>query len=178
MTWIFEDQLRLFEGINDTIYQLIDLELKTAFIFNLGKYKGSFDEMVGDRRERFIRFSSFRETKTALYFLYRCNNEQIAAKYSKEADRFVRLLNPNGESNRIYNDIDGGLSIWPYYYEGELENEWYFIIDAINMKQKLSPEYLETSEALYPEKNEDLKEFIEELSIEDNPVLMIKKLKE
>lgn len=176
MTWIFEDQLRLFEGINDTIYKLVDLELEPAYIFNLGKYKGPFDDMVGERRERYIRFGSFRETKSALYFLYRYNNEQITAKYSKDNDRIVRLLNPKGESNKIFNDLDGGLSIWPYYYEGQLENEWYMIVDAINMKQNLSPEYLKESESIYPEKKDDLKEFIEELSIEDNPVIMVVKL--
>jgi len=177
-TWIFKNQLRLFEGINDTIYNLIDLELEPAYIFNLGKYKGSFAEMVGDRRERFIRFRSFRETNSALYFFYMFKyDEQIAAKYNKEDGQFFRLVNPEGQTNRIYNDIDGGLSIWPNYYEGGVDNEWYMIVDAINMKQNLSPEYLKESEAIYPEKKEDLKEFIEELSIEDNPVLMIVKLK-
>ncbi len=176
MTWIFEGQLRLFEGINDTIYNLVDLELEPAYIFNLGKYKGSFDDMVGERRERYIRFGSFRETKSALYFLYWHNNEQITAKYNKEDGQFFRLLNPKGETNRLFNDIDGGLSIWPYYYEGELEDEWYYLVDALNMKQLLTPEYLTISKAVYPEKKEYLKEFLEELSIEDNPVIMIIKL--
>lgn len=177
MTWIFEGQLRLFEGINDTIYNLVDLELEPAYIFILGKYKGSFDDMVGERRERYIRFGSFRETKSALYFLYWHNNEQITAKYNKEDRQFFKLVNPKGETNRIYNDIDGGFSIWPYYYEGELENEWYFLIDAIKLKQELTPEYLQASEAIFPEKKEELKQFLNKLSIEDNLVIMIVKLK-
>ena len=176
-TWIFQDQLRLFERGNDTIYTLVELMLEPEYILNLGKYKKPLHTGIY-RSDRYIHLYSFRETKSALYFLYTYDDEMFSAKYSKENGQFFRFVNPDGQKNRIHNDVDGGLSIWPYYYEGELEDEWYYLVDAINMKQMLTPEYLKESEAKYPEKKEDLKEFIEELSIEDNPVIMIIKLRD
>jgi hypothetical protein len=79
---------------------------------------------------------------------------------------------------KMYNDIDGGLSFWPLYSVDHTDNEWICYFDAIDFKQQLSYDWLMTSEAKFPDKKEKLINFVNNLSVDDNPVLIILKLKE
>lgn len=183
--WVFNNQPRLFEGLNDTIYNIFENQLVPAYILNLGKLKGPFDVMTNLRPDNirhtnYFHIGSVWESQSDLYFLCMYDSKTFVARYSKDQGEFFRLINPYEETNRLLNDLDGGLSLWPIpaFNRTFRENEWIFYIDAFRMKQELTTDFLESSEAIYPEKKEKLINFVDELLIDDNPVLMIIKLKE
>jgi hypothetical protein len=178
--WFFGEQFRLFEDLNDTIYTIKNSQLEPSYIFNLGKYKGSFSAMTTNyvnETKNYIRLFGFWETPKYLFFNFFYNGKVHNGQFDKIGKEFHQLIETSNNSNKMYNDIDGGLSFWPFYSVEHLDNEWICCFDAIDLKKQLSDVWLKTSEAKYPEKKEKLKKFMDELSIDDNPVLIIVKLK-
>ncbi|MDP3437886.1 MAG: hypothetical protein Q8S04_11645 [Bacteroidales bacterium] len=76
----------------------------------------------------------------------------------------------------IYNDIDGGFSNMMQYDK----NMWFASYSAIDMLDKLTPEYFNETrlKVKFPNKLDKLKEFVFGLDDEDNPVFMIAHLKQ
>ena len=74
------------------------------------------------------------------------------------------------------NDLDGGASFFPYY-TNRTGDIWVIEEDAFSFKEKNNPEFLDKSEAVYPEMKEKLKTFTDNLKQDDNPVLKIVYLK-
>lgn len=179
--WYFDNQYRLYEGYNDTIYSIKANRLSPAYIFKFGKFKGSFDEIAKKHFKilnKCIQVINFLETNNYLFFRFFYNENFFIGQYDKINQKFYRLTNPNGEfSAKIYNDIDGGMPINPWSNPYDSGGELYKLVDAVVLKEQLTNEYLENSEAKYPEKKEQLKKFLGELSIDDNPILVITKLK-
>jgi hypothetical protein len=181
-TWKIGNEIRFFEYLNDTIYSFINDQFKPSYIFNLGKYKGDFDVMVkikDERKSKSIAVRSFAETSG--YLLFKClfDNKWILSMYNKQTGRFSKVSNSQTKYGLIRNDIDGGLPFWPRFSNlGEQKQEWIALRSAIDMKQKLTNEFMATSEAKYPDKKAGLQKFLNELKVDDNPVLMIVKLKE
>ena len=179
--WSFGGELKLFEDLNDTIYNIKDNQLAPAYIINLGKYKGPLDLMITtyiqDQSNNFVRLFGFWETQKYLLFNFYYKGVVYRGLYDKKDIAFFKII-PSNNNAYIYNDIDGGLAFWPWYPVNNVDNEWVYCIDAIDLKHQLSLELLEYSKALYPEKKEQLQKFIEELSVDDNPVVMIVKLNE
>jgi hypothetical protein len=181
-TWKFGNEIRFFEYLNDTIYSYINNQFKPSYIFNLGKYKGDFDVMVKTRDERkskSIAVRSFAETSGHLLFKCLFDNKWILSMYNKQTKRFYTVSNPHTKYGKIENDIDGGSPFWPMVTNYDEQNqEWVALDTAIDMKQKLTNEFMANSEAKFPEKKAELQKFLNELKVDDNPVLMIVKLKE
>jgi len=85
-----------------------------------------------------------------------------------DTDPYSRMLG-------LINDLDGGLSFWPRYYteENELVGFW----QAYEMKEILTEEYFAAHEIKNPQAHQRLKELLKNLDEEDNPVIVIAKLK-
>ena len=75
----------------------------------------------------------------------------------------------------LVNDLDGGLSFWPKYYTSE--NELIGIWQAYEMKALLTEAYFAAHEIKKPQAHQKLKELLKNLDEEDNPVVVIAKLK-
>ncbi|MDL2265157.1 RNA-binding domain-containing protein, partial [Parabacteroides sp. OttesenSCG-928-G21] len=75
----------------------------------------------------------------------------------------------------LINDLDGGLSFWPQYYTSE--NELVDIWRVEDMKEHLTDEYFAGHEIKDPAAHQKLKELVQKLDIEDNPVIVTAKLK-
>lgn len=180
-TWKFKNEMRFFERLNDTIYQYEYNKFIPIYIFELGKYKGSFDIMVArqdERKDRYISLHNILETNNFLFFHCRYNKERLLCMYDKKNGEMSKISNPQTEHSWFYNDIDGGLPFFPRYLnEIDFQGEWIFMHTAIDMKQKLTDEHIASSEAIFPEKKKELQKIITGLKIDDNPVLMIVKLK-
>lgn len=76
----------------------------------------------------------------------------------------------------LVNDIDGGLSFWPKYYN-EFENELIDVWEAYDMKELLTEEYFAAHPAKDPAAHTRLRELLKSLKETDNPVIVIAKLK-
>ncbi|MDL2266328.1 6-bladed beta-propeller [Parabacteroides sp. OttesenSCG-928-G07] len=75
----------------------------------------------------------------------------------------------------LINDLDGGLSFWPRYYTSD--NELVDIWRVEDMKEYLTDEYFAGHEIKDPASHQKLKELIQKLDFDDNPVVVIAKLK-
>ena len=89
----------------------------------------------------------------------------------------TRLLDtdPFSHMSGLINDLDGGMSFWPKYYTSE--NELIDIWQSYEMKELLTEEYFATHEIKNPQAHQKLKELLKNLDEEDNPVIVIAKLK-
>ncbi len=74
----------------------------------------------------------------------------------------------------LVNDLDGGLSFWPEYGSGD---EMVQVLSAYDMKDVLTDEYFATHPARDPAAHARLRTLLDGLSEEDNPVIVIAKLK-
>ena len=89
----------------------------------------------------------------------------------------TKLLDTDPVSRMVglINDLDGGLSFWPKYYtsESELVDFW----QSYEMKEYLTEEYFAAHEIKDPQAHQKLKELLENLDWDDNPVIVIGQLK-
>ena len=93
------------------------------------------------------------------------------------ANKRTRLLDtdPVSRMNGLINDMDGGLSFWPKCYSSgnELADVW----QAYEMKEILTEKYFAGHTIKNPQSHQKLKELLNNLDWEDNPVIVIAKLK-
>ena len=75
----------------------------------------------------------------------------------------------------IINDLNGGLPFIPIYYAGNglVVDIW----NADNMQEMLTEEYFATQTIKDPKAHQVLKELMKDLKYDDNPVIVIAKLK-
>ncbi len=76
----------------------------------------------------------------------------------------------------LVNDLDGGLSFWPKYYN-ESEKVLVDVWNAYEMKEILTEEYFATHPARDPAAHARLRELLANLKEMDNPVIVIAKIK-
>ena len=75
----------------------------------------------------------------------------------------------------LINDLDGGMSFWPRHYTSD--NELVDIWQSYEMKEILTENYFAAHEIKNPQAHQKLKELLNNLDWEDNPVIVIAKLK-
>jgi len=76
----------------------------------------------------------------------------------------------------MINDLNGGLSFSPkYYFAGDIVVVDYW--DPEEMKEILTEEFFATKTIKDPQAHEKLKEILKNLKEDDNPVMVIAKLK-
>ena len=89
----------------------------------------------------------------------------------------TRLLETDPISRRVglINDIDGGMSFWPKYYSSA--NELIDFYQVYDMKEILTEQYFAGHEIKNSQAHQKLRELLKNLDWEDNPVIVITKLK-
>jgi len=92
-------------------------------------------------------------------------------------DKTTRLLDtdPFSRMAGLINDLDGGLSFWPFYCNSE--NELIDMYQASKMKEYLTEEYFASREIKNPQAHKKLRELLKTLNDDDNPVVVVSKLK-
>jgi len=90
----------------------------------------------------------------------------------------TRLLDTDPVSRKqgLINDIDGGLSFWPKYYNAS-GNELIDVWQSYDMKEILTEEYFAAHEIKNPQAHRRLRELLKNLKEDDNPVIVVGKLK-
>ena len=87
----------------------------------------------------------------------------------------ILLDTDHNQQKGIINDINGGLSIIPRYYvgNGEVVDIW----RAEDMKEMLTDEYFAKQTIKDKQAHQKLKELLKNLKEDDNPVIVIAKMK-
>jgi len=92
-------------------------------------------------------------------------------------DKTTRLLDtdPFSRMAGLINDLDGGLSFWPFCCNSE--NELADIYQASRIKEYLTEEYFAAHEIKDSQAHQKLRKLLKTLKEDDNPVVVIGKLK-
>ena len=170
--YIYNDQMYIRESVlNDTLYMVDhrNFLFVPKYVISEGKYAFTTDilfetnsQSFFDRAKNHISINSIFETNDFLFIKYR----QEYCYYSKKQECFFSLNSSFG----ILNDYDGGLDFWPTYQKN---NELIGFYDAYLFEKnanKLKPKG--SQQAI-----DQFKKMNEKIDMEDNPIMVVIKLK-
>lgn len=195
------------ELANDTLFCLSrQNELVPQFVFDIGEYtitkekkESQVNIINGIYNEEIILpatdYLPMIGTQEHVFFSFRANTLSGKHSFPKDIDvpknwdwhvvagiydavnKTTRLLDtdPFTHMDGMINDLDGGLSFWPKYYSSD--NELIDIWRAVDMKEYLTDAYFATHEIKDPKAHQKLKELLQKLDEEDNPVIVVGKYK-
>ncbi len=175
----FNEDLYVKEIYSDTVFILKNLEFQPAFILDHGGKTLSVEA-----REKIDNFDTFlkiaaqycRESKLFLFGNY------VFSEFSYQNKSYNFIGSFNGENfiidteQGIINDIDGGPNI--IFKTTKDKNTIISWVNAAELKQFVATEAFKNSTPKYPEKKKALIKLANSLNENDNPVLMLVKLKE
>jgi hypothetical protein len=168
---------------NDTIFQINkDYTMSASYIIKLPNRLSLEDymrESALDIDPSFLSNKNMcygtREDKHSLYVyfgtnIYSKDYKVFCSCYNKQTRQLIENIDPN-----IKNDWDGGKDILidPAFQD---EDKIYIMLQPFKMKEMLA-DATNRKEAKYPEKQKAFKEMVDNMEEDDNPFIMIVKLK-
>jgi hypothetical protein len=202
----FNNSIRYKEQLNDTLWQLTDTCLAPLYVFKRGRfgvpneYRGLPLEEYQRRAKDEIAIARVLESEDYVFYKIRFNNYpfdfyraiitdvhgehkipcQVLGCYNKKTKQtfIVEPTSPGEqiEPTGIHNDFDGGINFLPK--SAINENEFVSWFEAHELKKYIATQAFKTSTPKYPEKKRELEKLANGLTDNDNPVLMLVKLKE
>ena len=173
--YMYQDKPHVREtALNDTVYVGINSSLLPKYIINTGKYGITAEEKATFNLsflEKTVNVVSVAETETHILFRYKYKKALYCAYYNKDSGKLEYF---DTREEGIPNNYNGGLDFWP---EKQINDEWYCFYDTPDLLEKatkhksLTPIISQTSSQKY-------KSIVKKLDSEDNPVLVIAKLKQ
>lgn len=180
ITYKFDDAVYYYEQYNDTIFKISNSEIKSAYIFLHDKTRFTPEIFIRDGMRNLSSYYIPRniiESSKYLIILFHINSKNKLTVLNKKNKNFFEIK--GRKNNGIFNDIDGGINFLPLIYNEE-ENEEYLIsvINAFEYKVHVTSDAFKNATPKYPEKKTELEKLANSLDENDNPVLMLVKLKE
>lgn len=182
--WNYNDTVRVLTCINDTVYSVTKNEITPAYIVNFGKYKvtrEAFEDvrLLHDERSKYININpSFCETSRYVLTMFQYDNKHWVAVYDKQAAEIsawsIKPKNVNKycflEGGGWINDIDGAAAT----YLSFVSNDYF----AINVQpEDLKAQFIKYISVKYPDKQQKLEKLIDSLNDDENPIIILYKLK-
>jgi hypothetical protein len=166
-------------SLNDTIYTVEnDCSFKPKYVVNAGKHEVTPELSATpdifkfrQRMREYVNFDLFFETQDKLLISYIFGNRKYYYCYYDKNDQALLYFKSD---KGIPNDYDGGLDFWPTRQDN---NTLYAFYDAYLFTEHLSGMKKEGLKG-NPKDIKSFKKMMQILDPEDNPVLMIVKLKE
>jgi hypothetical protein len=178
-----EEGLYFWTDHNDTIFFIQDSIYQPAMFFNPGGFK---QPQARISSEDFINSFVPRTLKGTHNFIFHSYylKKQLHSTYIDRRNGQMSIIGKTISLSGfdlpgIPNDIDGGPAFPPLFYFQE-KNEEFMIgwVHAHRLKAYVASEAFKTSSPKYPEKKKELEELAASIDENDNPVLMLVKLKE
>lgn len=183
ISWQTKGQICIYEFNNDTIYSIRKSEIKPRYVLKLGKYKMPEEIFYsGQNRfkeeEKYFTIRGFTECENFLYirFSYQGDTNSWFAQYNKKNENikfWKHKINPSYGSG-CYNDIDGGPMV---IARTDKENHTWSPITYEMGEEYLTPEHFAKMEVLFPEKKAELQNLLKSMKEDDNPIIVLYKLK-
>ncbi len=180
-----------YNSFNDTIFKITKENYDEYMVFYRDEFRMTperfikesptwvdFNDLSRINMPKFWRIQNIFATNNFTYFCYSFNYQfeiVILDKHSGEQ----YYIKDSGELNGIRNDFDGDLPFLAKEYFVENGNEYLISwIDAYALKTYVSSDIFKNSTPKFPEKKKQLEQLANSLNENDNPVLMLVKLKE
>ena len=188
----FKDEIRTYKFINcDTLFTIgQDMEMKEAFIFELGRFKPTTAYLEWRDRSSggFIRPEVFFESLSHLFIIFNFGkyapepfkyvftfpgsdpreriNSNVCGVFDKSLGKLTLMRQPIKEKLGFKNDIDNGPVLWPHYISSNNELVTYITAEEFfeyyGKIEKPTPQMIELSKRI---------------AIDDNPIAIVAKLK-
>ena len=180
----FEDKISWWDMYNDSVFTIApDFSYRLSGLFPPGNYRRSHDGIKFSSPQEYIDEESkicttlkFFESNNYWIYMYRYNLYGIAFidKRKRETKSGLTELNSCG----IKNDLDGGPIFLPkgYYNQNGVE----YLVGVVNSYQlitQIGSKEFRNSKPKHPDKKKDLAKFTLGLNENDNPIIMLVKLK-
>ena len=190
ITYKFKNSTFFYDQYNDTLFKIGINTYNPHIIINLENKRltPSISEKETPRyktQKRFIIPQLFFETNRHVFF---CYYEDMKEKYTllnKHTKKysFIKSTIYRGLATarmRMTNDIDGGIPIGCNFKVVSIKGQSYMLIWAYadELKKHVASAAFKNSTPKYPEKKKELVKLANSLKEDDNPVLMLVKLKD
>lgn len=174
------EEIYYYNDYNDTIFSLTT---NLNMFFDIGSFRLPVNDI--ERYGDFLNVYSILLTSRYLYLWYFYNGFDYSAIIDKVKNTYI-IASKNNDKDRCHfygsgipNDLDGGLNFHPINNFISKNDEflvgWFF---PYELKAHVASDAFKNSTPKYPEKKCELERLANSLSENDNPVLMIVKLKE
>ena len=186
--YVFENKPYFKEHYNDTLFWVKDSVLIPHIVYNEKnllldhdfefKYTGKISDIEKqfEKVKNKLLTENIFESKRFVFTSYQkgCNPRKInytRILFNKEKNKITAI-----KGNAFVNDIDGG----PNFYPEKIVNDSKLVmwLDAFKLKEHVASSAFKSSTPKYPEKKKELEKLANSLKEDDNPVLMLVKLKE
>jgi len=162
--------------LNDTLYRVSsNLEFYPHYVFKFGKYEFPIEGKMDANKQiknfhKYIVIKNIFETSKYVLYSYSFNTKIFFDYYDKSKKQSFSL----GE-NGIINDFDGGIKFDPIYQNNNILISY---VTPLDLKSFISSDSFRTNIPKYLNKKLELQKLANSLNENDNPVLMLVKLKE
>lgn len=168
--YTYEKQTYFKEIYNDTLYSIANQSLKPEYIFDgeglLPYYAIKGEKEVFEKLRNLFKIEDMFETEYHLFFTINYERLKYAGYFDKNTEETVMSNFTEGEDSGFYDDFNDFVSFVPQRIN--LQNELAGYIDA----QSITTYY-----AAYPEKSLNLPTHLQNIDINDNPIVVVAKLK-
>ena len=182
--WYYNGQLNYYNEVDATVYAADEDGVTPRYRFNLGENRWTVVGKTQKKHLERIKFHNFMETSKYLYIYWNQNQKAYFARFNKEI-RQLDIQEENPFSGRFFhlfaygpkNDVDGcGIYFGPVETFEDKSGSILFEINPNNIDRVR--EALEKAENVkFPEKRQQLLKMLDERKEDDNPILVIYKLK-
>jgi len=175
--------LYYWNEFNDTVFFIQETIVEPFMLFDNFKSRKPIADIPPEKNHEY--FTPLRISNIGEYFIlhYALNRRSVITLIDKK-DGSVYKINEGAETSignlpGIKNDIDGGVSFHPLFQSVSDNNEYLISwVPALYLIKHTETESFINSTPKYPEKKKELEALAASLDENDNPVLMLVKLKE
>lgn len=167
---------------NDSLFKVFpDGEMSPVVTWDMGQLKVPFDILLEYNRylkekDRYVTGIEILESESYWLVSYNYRGNFNMALLNKDDHSFKVVSNPDVEPGGVINDIDGGPSFWPGHdvSEGSLFIQ---ILYPSMLKRWYDEGRFDNRTVMYPEKQAQFIDMIKNIELDDNPILMLVKIK-
>ena len=175
----YHDGLYYKNMFNDTIFRIEDRKIYPAWIFDMEQYRLSHTIMAdmntaNQERHKYNWVQTILEADPFLLFSIVSERGDSAFVFDKHKSQ-VFIMKKEQQLKGFYNDIDGGMPFWPTHINRK--QELVMFLYPYQMIEILTNEYIARKNIRDEAASLRLRELVRRLEEEDNPVVVIARLK-
>ncbi|TKG94925.1 6-bladed beta-propeller [Puteibacter caeruleilacunae] len=171
--------INYYDQYTDTIFEIGEDSHRVRFIIDRGDIgltpKLYEQGIISKGLERYMWPRGIWETNNYVLFYTSCKTKSYRILLEKSTNKLYRVGDGDYGWGAFQNDFDGGLDFFPR--ETPMNSIRVRTIDAYELKAHVASEAFKNSTPKYPEKKKALEKLANGLSENDNPVLMLVRLK-
>ncbi|WP_167619146.1 6-bladed beta-propeller [Maribellus sediminis] len=193
ITCKFQRKIIYYESFNDTIFAIDQNHYVPQFIFERDQYRMTSQRFISETpkwinevdrsrlkkpEKKYYHIRTLFMTTKYFWIGYSLDYYSQLALIDNKTNELYTIYD-SGENSGLLNDYDGGLSFFPESYFEKNNSEFLCSwINSLQIKGHIFSRVFKSTIPQYPEKKKELEKLANNLNENDNPVLMLVKLKE